>query len=180
MADPLTPAWTVETRADFGEPLTYAISMTSADFGVRELLDSRRLASAPGDFLVELEEPRQDVFLRTFYEPEVGFKHYMNSVEWERAWGSQLNPRAVTDHIFATPVPVFGSPPEDWTRLAEVVQENGPRTLGALIISGGEPIAFVFAFVGMTVFVRVFEPPLRETGELLAALVRRLRERRDL
>lgn len=180
MADPLTPSWTVETRADFGEPLAYAISMTSADFGVHEILNMRRLAGVQGDLRVELEEPREDLFLRTFYEPEVGFKHYMNFVEFERAWGSQLNPRAVTDHIFETPVPVFGSPPEDWTRLAEVLQENGPRTLGALIISGGEPIAFAFAFVGMTVFVRVFEPPLRETGDLLAALVRRLRERRDL
>ena len=82
--------------------------------------------------------------------------------------------------ILAMPIATFASPPQDWSKLYDLLQHNGPQTIGATLVSAGDPVGFVFAFAGITVVVRVLDPVLEETGDLLRALLRRWREDRNL
>ena len=73
-------------------------------------------------------------------------------------------------------VPVFGSPPEDWARLSEVVgKAGGPGLMYGTIVVGlhDEPVTLLLALAGLTVIVRIVDPVASALGSGLAEKIRR-------
>jgi hypothetical protein len=73
-------------------------------------------------------------------------------------------------------VPVFGSLPEDWDKLSEVVEKVGVPgvTFGTIVVGlHDEPVILLLALVGVTVIVRIVDPVASAVGTGLAQKIRR-------
>jgi hypothetical protein len=73
-------------------------------------------------------------------------------------------------------VPVFGSPPEDWKKLSEVLEKIGvPGAAFGTIVVGlhDEPVTLLLALAGLTVIIRIIDPVASALGTGLASKIRR-------
>ena len=72
-------------------------------------------------------------------------------------------------------VPVFGSPPEDWDKLKDLVEKVGmPGAFGTILVGlHNEPATLMLALAGLTVFVRIVDPVAGALGTGLAEKIRR-------
>jgi len=68
-------------------------------------------------------------------------------------------------------IPVFGSPPEGWTRLAEMLGTGSAGALAAIMTLRGDPVQLVLVFLGVTVAVRIIDPVAKALGSGLASRV---------
>jgi hypothetical protein len=71
--------------------------------------------------------------------------------------------------------PVFGSPPEDWDKLKDLVEKVGmPGAFGTIIVGlHNEPATLMLALAGLTAFVRIIDPVASAVGTGLAEKIRR-------
>jgi hypothetical protein len=73
-------------------------------------------------------------------------------------------------------VPTFGSPPEKWEKLSEVVEKMSVpgAAYGAIIVGlHDEPVTLLLALAGLTVIIRVVDPVSSALGTGIAGKVRR-------
>ena len=70
-------------------------------------------------------------------------------------------------------VPTFGSPPEGWMRLADVLGRTGSAGILAAILTttSGDPVQLVLIGLGVTIMVRVVDPLAKAVGSGLSARV---------
>jgi hypothetical protein len=70
-------------------------------------------------------------------------------------------------------VPTFGSPPEGWVRLVDMLGTTGSAGLLAAVLTttSGNPIQLVLIGLGVTITVRVVDPLAKAVGAGLAARV---------
>ena len=74
-------------------------------------------------------------------------------------------------------VPVFGSAPQEWVKLAELLRKSSPEA--AIVVVGVgvfhvPALTLVLAVAGMTIAIRVLPKTMTEIGEGLASVAQRL------
>lgn len=65
------------------------------------------------------------------------------------------------------PVPVFGSAPSGWQNFSSLFASQNAHSTAALVMSGGEPVAFLLLLTYMTVVVRIVDPAADAVGHRL-------------
>jgi hypothetical protein len=177
-------SWHVDTfldlhSAETGELPPVAIEIAALDQGtdIRDLISAtpRSTASSGSDHFIEQLQSRSG------FEAELIF-----SFPDAQTAVASLFRAVMTDAFFdqlvavfwdEARVPVFGSAPQEWVKLTELLGKYSPEA--AIVVVGVgvlhvPALTLVLAVAGMTIAVRVLPKAMTEVGEGLASVAQRL------
>ena len=166
-------AWEVQTTMHFAEkrsaydPFDVQVIALQDDLGL-QLRDSS--ATVPGEdagrvLPWHVQRPRAYLFEHPYQAVDQFFI----------AIGEENSDDAASAFWSEARVPTFGSPPEKWEKLSDVVDKVGvPGAYGAIVVGlHDEPMMLLLVVAGLTVIVKFVDPVTSALGTGVAEKIRR-------